>query len=356
MDATPFPTDAQIQEARELLDTMLPANLANETERSAAVVGLAGWLSDRDRRQIGGNQPPETIAPESLLRLDPAEIPDLLAGSFQPLVERAGELLGSATAWQEDRGRTPLEDQQAADDLTDLLQQVMLLAHMKTGEVETARRPIKLPIYEAGQKIDGFFNSLRNRLLEIAGQEPYRAGPTTMQGRLNAWVRAKAEREAAERAAEAARLKAEADAKLAAARAPDADDDAVIEAAVAEETAADAARAAAAPARDMARSTTARGTTLGLRANWTFEVADFDLLVLAAAKPAVIGRLMAVPALREFHDQIERALTIAGGPVPLDYLAPNDPVIRAAVKGERGRRECPGLKIFNDAQASRRGA
>jgi hypothetical protein len=97
---------------------------------------------------------------------------------------------------------------------------------------------------------------------------------------------------------------------------------------VAEDVAAQAAQHAAAPAKYLVRTTTARGTTLGMRANWRYTVTDLMTLVKA----------------------------IAEGKAPIDFVTDNDSVINAAIKGEKGRRECPGLQIRNEATASRRGA
>ena len=334
-----------------MLDTMLPANLANETERSAAVVGLAGWLSDRDRRQD-----PVEIEPGN----DRAEIPLQL----NPPKSRTCWPAASSRWWSGPATagvRHGLAGGSGRTSRSRISRPPMTLRTCSSrsccGQHENRRSRNGAPArwscqsMRRGRRSTGFSTRCGTGCWKSRAGT-LGLGPTTMQGRLNAWVRAKAEREAAERAAEAARLKAEADAELGSRPGPGRRrrrrDRGRGRGGNGE---ADAARATAAPARDMARSTTARGTTLGLRANWTFEVADFDLLVLAAAKPAVIGRLMAVPALREFHDQIERALRSRAGRCRWSYLAPNDPVIRAAVKGERGRRRdrmsriqrCPGF-------------
>lgn len=352
-----IPNDHQIQEARAML-VSLPAVHEGWPE-PGNVMALATALARRDdeaRRGLGGNAPPAPIDPENLLRTPPETIPDLLTGSYPLLVRRGADLVESAQQWQADRGRATIADQQQADDLVEQMQQISLFAHTKTGEVEAARRRVKEPIYEAGKAVDGFFAGLRNRLLEIAGLDPYGSGPTTIQGQLSAWQRAKVERERADRAAAARRLQEEADAKLAAARATG-DDDAIVEATVAEETAIQAARAATAPAAALASHTTARGVSVGLRANWTFRVIDIEPLILMAALPAVMERLSGVQEITVagLLPKIRAALTVPGGPVPLDFLTTNDSTIRHSIKGERGRRECAGLEIFNDAQASRRG-
>jgi hypothetical protein len=350
-----IPTDQHIEDAKAIL-AALPWNRDGDDQPDHEnILIIATELANRERRGIGGNAPPGSIDPENMLRLPPVDIPDLLALSYRDLIGRGAALLENVTAWQQDNGKVPVPDQQAADDLADLQDQVAKYGNPKTGEVEAARKRVKEPIYLAGKAVDTFFNDLRNAMLAIAGLEPYGAGPATMQGKLSAWQRAKVVREQAERAELARKANEEAAAKVAAARV-DQSDEALIDATVAEETAQQAQQAAAAPARDMARSTTARGTTVGLRANWTFRVVDLEILILAAALPAVMERLSGVMEITQagLLPKIRAALAPPGGPVPLDYLTTNDAIIRPGIKGERGRRECPGLEIFNDAQASRR--
>lgn len=281
------------------------------------------------RHGVGGNSPPVELLPERLI--DPALIVPLLDANYGPLKARSVALIESAEAWKADLGRVTIADQQAANDLADLLQQIAGYAQKKDdAEVEQARKKVKEPVFKAGKEIDGWFAALVERLQEIAGLPPYTAGAGTMQGSLNTWVRNEAARKQSEARLEAQRLAAEAAAAVEVARQaePEQFDDALSNAMVAEDAAGQAAVRAAAAPKDLVRTTTARGTTLGMRANWTYTVVDLLALVKA----------------------------IAEGKAPLDFVTDNSSVIKAAIKGDKGRRECPGLTIFNDAQASRRGA
>jgi hypothetical protein len=328
MEAAVPPTDEHIYAASQLVAQLEHGDETHrEWLRERAIPLLAAGLAEAEedgrRRSAGGNSPPSELLPERLI--DPTAIAPLLDANYGPLKARSAELTEAAEAWKADMGCVTVTDQQAAAELADLLQQIADFAQKKDdAEVEETRKKVKKPVFEAGKEIDGWFAALVERLQEIAGLPPYSAGAGTMQNALNVWVRAESSRKQAAAQLEAKRLADEAARQAD----PEQFDDALSTAMVAEDVAAQAAQHAAAPAKYLVRTTTARGTTLGMRANWRYTVTDLMTLVKA----------------------------IAEGKAPIDFVTDNDSVINAAIKGEKGRRECPGLQIRNEATASRRGA
>ena len=326
MSALVEPTEEQRDFARELLENHVIGVIDDEFVEAVAA-GIAAAEDRGARTGIGGNSPPVELVPEKLI--DPTVIAPLLDANYKPLVARSAELLASAEAWKADMGRVTVADQQAANDLADILNQLAGFVG-PTGEVEEARKKVKKPVFDAGKVIDEWFAGIRTRLQEIAGLAPFAPSSGTMQGALTMWMRSEADRKQAEARLEAQRLAREAAAKIEEVKqaAPEQFDNALSDAMVAEDAAAQAAQRASSAPKDLVRTTTARGTTVGLKANWVAEVVDMMALVKA----------------------------IAEGKAPLDFVTTNDRVIKSAIAGEKGRRECPGLRIENQAVASRRSA
>lgn len=304
----------------------------------------------------GHNNPPSeedealarlaAIDPEKLVKVATDEIGPLLDLNYPVLVARGEELAAGVARWLDaHRHGTRYALAGEADNAatSDFLRQLATFAGDK-GEVETTRRAVKLPVYEAGKAVDGWFAARRDAIT---------AAVTHMGNAQTVYLREKAAaerarqqaaeaaaREEQRRAAEAARKAAEEEARIAAlaqqgdatiedvAQATDAADAALGTALAMEERAAAVSTQAAAPDRDLIRSRTALGTTTTLVDRWTWRLTDMRALCQA----------------------------VIDGNAPIDFLTTNDSVISAAVRGKSGRRECPGLLIENDARARRSAA
>lgn len=282
---------------------------------------------------IGHNQPPATIDPEKLVDLD--GLPALLAANYGPLTARGAELQAGVDRWlvkfiaprpadwPADKAwpvRYVIGSDAENSKTSEFLQMLAKYAGGKTaasGEVHEARRKITDNLNAAVDKTTGFFEAMRGSI---------RTAMRVMENAQLGYMTEKAEaaRRERERIAEAARV--EADRALAAARAAQTDD-AIAEAVKAEDVVAVAERAAEAPRVDLVRQTSTAGVTTTLRSNWKFRVVDIAALAKA----------------------------VADGKAPAMFLAPNDSVINAAIKGTSGMRACAGLEIYDDATVSRRG-
>jgi hypothetical protein len=299
---------------------------------------------------LGHNQPPDdgpdyaAIDPTRLLVIAPDEIPALIAVQYPELAKRCDELTAGFDRWKAQHAaekRFVIADEADSLRTVDFEQQIATFLE----EVEDARKPVKQPIFEAGKRIDGVFASYREGL-QASVQTMAEARKVYMIAEA---ARKRREREAAEAAAaeqarlareEADRRRAEED-RLAREAASGRATQAQVEAAfAATDDAAERAQEAAtkaevianlatAPDRDLVRARSGSGTTSSLRDNWTFDVTDIVALCRA----------------------------VADGKVPAQFVMANDSVIRAAVRARHNPlRECPGLMIFNDMQATRRKA
>lgn len=291
-------------------------------------------LSAVSRMGIGGNSPPAEarILPERLIDVD--ALPALLSANYGPLIERGRELEAGAERWIAQHAVPAPEGWPAGkpwpvqviitDDAdnnwtADFLRQIATYAGGRSaasGEVDEVRQKIKRAPFDACKVIDATCNGWR---------EPIRAHAVLMDNAQTAYLRKKAD-DARREAQRLADIKAaEAAAALAALQTSGGDEEAMAHAIRTEEAAVVAERHAEAPRTELARTTSAHGTTISLRANWTFRVSDFAALVKAVAE----------------------------GKAPIDFLTTNDSVIRATIKA--GRRECAGLEIINDERAARTG-
>ena len=360
------------------------------------------------RLSIGGNAPPEptpeerlrAVNPESLLVIDPEELPALLALHYPALVERGNEVLARCEEWRENHrtkagGWIDVKDDTENGNLADLVRQVDDFA----DEVNEARQKVKLKVFLAGQKIDGWFNGgLKDPVGEIRGvtqRVSGRAvppGPGTMQWAQTKYLTDKAERERQARDAAAAAARAEADRRIAEARRAALEERLRKEALEAEGAApeeaqeiaeaetnqaaavADAAQAssalvgsyAAQPDRALVRQTTATGTTVGLSGRWDFEVTDMRELCLAVGAPLLMGEafvnkvaatsLAGVAGCRVVLKAVVDILTHDSGPLPATFLTTEDKSIRAAITARTAPlRAAAGLRIFQNVSARRRG-
>lgn len=312
---------------------------AIEATEEAAMEVLAQMFANVETEALtrfgpkGNSPPPEArILPERLIDVD--ALPALLEANYGPLIARGQELDAGADRWIAQHtipapadwpaGKPwPLQVAIASDAdnnrTADFLRQIATYAGGRSaasGEVDEARTKVKRAPFDACKVIDATFNSWR---------DPIRSKAAMMDNAQTAYLRKKADDERRERDRLAKIAADEAAAALEALKASDGDDEAMAEAIRAEETAVQAERAAEAPRSELVRTTSAQGTTTGLRSNWTFKVVDMAALVKAVAE----------------------------GKAPIDFLTTSDTVIRASIKA--GRRECGGLEIFNDERAARTG-
>jgi hypothetical protein len=367
------------------------------------------------RLTVGGNYPPpdETIEPESredfllsvdpesLLRLEPAELPELFATHYPFLVDRAAELKAMCEQWQADHktqagGWIDIKDNLENEKVAEIIRQADDFA----DEVDGTRVRVKARIREAGDQIDGFFKrGMAEPVIDIRGVtrtiggKKYLPPPGSMQFAQTKYLVDKAERERqqreaaaklaqeeANRIAEAARRLAEAerqriaDLEAEGVDAQEAQDIAQSETDMAAAQA-DAAQAsssligsyATAPAGALVRQRTAMGTTIGLTGRWTFDEDNVDMTQLCAAvgapaltRPAFIEQvavscLVGAAGVKVVLEAAARLLA-PNGPVPATFVATDGKNIRAAITARTAPlRSVPGLTIFQQQSASRRG-
>jgi hypothetical protein len=297
----------------------------------------------------GGNNPPFDplqVDPEKLIALTPDEISALLEANYRGLADRRDEFLAGVERWMAQHRIGPrivINDDADNDRTSEFLRQLGTFAGPK-GEAQSAFEKVKGPIFAAGKVVDGWKHGLIGQLGDKisaidAVQTVYLREKAAREKRLRD-EQAKAERDAAEKREKEARdaIAKEEEMKRALAaravtmaqveKATAKADEAIAEAQVASERADIVEASAQAPLKDLVRSRSALGTTTTLRTTWDFRVTNMRDLCRA----------------------------IADGRAPEDFVITNDPVIKAAIRGDKGRRDCPGLDIFENFSASRRGA
>jgi hypothetical protein len=370
------------------------------------------------RLSIGSNHPPEPMAepepesdeerllgidPENLVRVPPAELPELFRIHYPDLAARAIEMKAMVEKWQTDH-KTPaggwieLRDDDENADVALLMRQVDDFA----GEVEETRVRVKSLVRAAGISIDAYFKGgMIEPVADVRGvthtvsNKKYPPGPGTLQFAQTAYLIAKAAREAQQRLLAAQAAQREADQKtedarkLAAAekqRIADLEAEGVApeeaqEIAQAEtDTAAAAADAAeessaligsytTASTNEMVRQRTATGTTIGLSGKWTFEVNEpggmIDLC-LAIGAPALMresliqkvaaASLIGQAGAKAVLEAAAKVLMPNGASIPATFVTTDDKNIRAAITARTSpMREAPGLRIYQEQSARRRG-
>lgn len=219
------------------------------------------------RLDIGGNNPPSPI---EALRAE-------LAENSGKLIARRDELLSGV-----ERAPAEIADEEICGKVADLVK--MIMACHKASEA--ARVAAKEPYLEAGRAVDGFYRAIT---------DPLEKARKTLDQRLTAYQRRKAEEERRRREEEAARQRAEAEAarraaEEAEAKARDERDlaDAITAEEIARQAVADAAmaqRAAEAKPAELSRSRGDYGAVASLRTRWVGEIADRDALDLDALRP-----------------------------------------------------------------------
>lgn len=303
-------------------------------------IQLAGLLAAADqetRLGMGANNPPAEakLIPEKLV--DPDALPDLLAANYEALAKRSTELTEATTRWRQIHlvkppadwpegkpfpARMRILDEADNKRTSDFIRMIDAFAGGKSeasGLVHEARVKVTKPLDDSLKVTRGWFNALRDELRQFREM---------VDGCQTAFLREKAAEAQRQRDDEARIAREAAEAARQKALAEEGEEQAVTEAARTAEIADRAVQAAAAPRAEMARSTSAGGTTTTLRSNWTHQVTDLMLLVKAVAE----------------------------GKQPLIFLTANTAMINAAIRNkDTALRECPGLDIFDDARAVRTG-
>src|ERR1700744_6121758 len=250
------------------------------------------------------------VDPENLLVVDVTAIGPLLDHAYGALAARGMELQARADAWiaeHSTNGRVVIRSDQDFSAASDLFQQFRDHAG-KAGEVEAARLKVKEKPFRAAQAIDAWFVNLRSDLI---------AAMTVMDRAQQQFAVDKADRERRARDALALKLQQEAQAAFEAAR--KANTEAAVDQAMEAEQRADRAMVEAdAPVNELVRTRSALGVTTSLATKWDWKLVDIRVLADAVAR----------------------------GEVASDFLTVNASVVGAAIRGKNGRREIPGLEIF----------
>jgi hypothetical protein len=367
--------DTHITEDAGGLRAILTAELdAGGFESIGSVVERILSRIDDQRRSIGGNMPPEEIDPAARLKaIDPAhllvipvaDIGPLLDLQYPTLVQRSTDLVEKAEAWERDH-RNAVKQAVIVDDAdtnraSDLYRQLRDHAG-KDGEVDTARKTVKLEPYQATKAIDAWFANLSDRLSTAmsvidASQNAYAkakeakeraallekqqlAQEEALRIQREAQAEARRIREEAEKAArelaEAARQTGDEaladraiEAEQSAAEATQAANEAAeLQIAAAQQAAAIANSQASASTADLTRTRSVIGTTTSASTSWKFSLTDIKKLAAAVVE----------------------------GKAPSNFLTTNDAVINATIRGKQGLRDVPGLDIYPDTKVRRTGA
>ena len=263
------------------------------------------------------------LDPENLLLLTTDEIAPLLDLQYSALTDRTWELLAQAIAWAKEHknsetGQIEINDDVDTNRATDLFKQLDDHAG-KAGEVEEARKKVKLKPYEATKAIDAWFANLRDRLV---------GAMASIHSAQNAYANAKRAKDQARLLAEAVAAAQRAAGLLEEARKKKAPEE-TIQAAIAAEQEADDARAATgASAADLTRTRSAMGNTSSQVETWKFKVTDIRALCRA------------IVAMEQ----------------PATYIMVNESAVNALIRGKNGIRDIPGLEIYPEYNLRRRGA
>lgn len=370
------------------------------------------------RLSAGANFPPEPtvepepesdeerllgIDPENLVRVPPTDLPKLFALHYPDLAARAVEMKRQVDTWQADHktaagGWVDIEDEDENAAVAEIIRQADDFA----AEVDETRKRVKLDVYETGLKIDGYFTrNLAEPVMEIRGVtqtvsgKRHPPGPGTLQFAQTAFLVEKEKREtqrrllAAQAAQREADQKAEDARKLAAAEkqriadleaegvAPEEaqeiaqaeTDTAAAEADAAEESSALIGSYTSASTNEMVRQRTATGTTIGLSGRWTFEVNEpggMIELCLAVGAPALMresfiqhvaaASLIGLAGAKAVLEAAAKVLMPNGAAIPATFVTTDDKNIHAAIRARTSPlRQAPGLRIFQEQSARRRG-
>ena len=292
---------------------------------------------------IGHNAPPEptpeeryrAIDPEKLCLLGADEIGPLLDVQFPELKARSVEFQDAAEKWKAEHrnGAVPIADEVENANLAVKMKQLRDFSG-PDGEVDSARKAVKIQPFEVIKAIDGWFKSLMEPIDAALGPSK-RAPVGTMQYAMDQYLIAKARKEQDERdrvareAQQEAARKMEEARKLAETTASDAEVDRAVEDATEAHNRADAVTAsAAAPIQSMGVTRSASGVRAGLVGTWGFDDTKIDIKALCAA--------------------------VARGDAPVTFVTVVPAAINQAIRAKISPlRECPGL-VIEQSFSSRR--
>lgn len=218
---------------------------------------------------IGHNEPPENANP----------IIDRLNEKYEPQVSRKDELLEAL-----ERAPDEITDDKTAGDMAVFIKQ----CGEAVKEAKGIHKDEKQPYLDNGRSVDSFFKTVWEPLLDVKA---------TLEHRLGAYQKKKADAERIKREAEEnkARLEAEeAERKALEAKEKVREDGGLTAAIEADDAAKDAAEAAAtaeraadAPAKDMGRIHSDTGVTASHKGKWVGKIVDLPNLDLAALRPYI---------------------------------------------------------------------
>ena len=228
---------------------------------------------------------------------DAAALSALWARDHAALLARRDQLLEAFSRFEAAHGDGIKSDEVAgrAADFSRLLAR-------EAGAAEAVRKKLKAPLLGASRAFDRFFKAdLSDRLAAAAAQ---------VEALLGAWQRAKlaAERQFREAAAQAAREAAD---RLAAEAMQSGDAGLMQRARQADDAAQRAEIGVQAGLASVARTAGEGGAVARLKSFWTYEVVDI-------------------------------------AQVPREWLTVDDRKLRAAIRGDDGLRDIPGLRIYDD--------
>jgi hypothetical protein len=276
-------------------------------------------MSDVARFNVGGNNPPPDLKIGESLR-------EQLRDEHRALLARRDELLQMADDFDADYAT--VDDDEASGTLAGIITQIVKSAKI----ADQTREGIKAPYLEGGRIVDGFFNGNISTKLNDRAKK--------LNEKQTAYQRVKADRARREAEAAAAKARAEEDARRRDAERAERERRA---AELAERRAADDANASIA-ARQRAEDATRRAEE-ARQAEERARIEREEQARIAASSAADRSRVRgdyAVSSLRTTWAYEIVDIT----KVPSEFLQVNGPLVNAAIRGQKGRRDIPGLRIF----------
>ncbi len=279
-----------------------------DTSSAAAIAGF------------GDNRPPIDLKIGAALREE-------LTDNHADLVRRKAELLKMADDFDADHAT--VDDDETSGELAGVITQIMGAAKMS----DKVREGVKAPYLEGERIIDGFF---------IAGiKTPLTKRAEALNAKQTAYQRAKADRIRREAEAAAAKARAEEDARRREAEKAERER-------LAAERAARKAMDDAAAAEDAKRRAVEaqRRAEAARQAEERARIEREQQAKISASNAAARSRTRGTYAMASLRTTWKfKIVDIAK--VPTQYLTVNEPLVNAAIRGDNGLRDIPGLLIFS---------
>jgi len=230
---------------------------------------------------------------------DPAALATLWARDHADLLARRDQLLAAFSRFEAAHG-----DGISSDEVAGRAADFSRLLAREAAAAEAVRKELKSPLLAASRALDRFFKTDVSDLLAAAAAK--------VEALLGAWQRGKltAERQLREGAARSAREAAD---RLAQAAMQSGDADLMQQARQADDAAQRAELGVQAGLAAVARTAGEGGAVASLKSHWSFEVVDFEM-------------------------------------VPREWLTIDERKVRAAIRGDDGLRDIPGLRIYDNPQ------